>query len=262
MSFRIFSGLTAALLISVAATSAQAADVEAPLPELWSGFYLGAQAGYLQGTGSDTDLCIKTNVDGGPEGGCLGDGGFGIPGFDIGDNDMDGVTAGGYVGYNYRVDAVVLGLEGDFNWDNAKGNNSILGELNYDTSINWDASIRARLGVVVDERALLYITGGPSWLSTELNSNLCALAGGEGLGANTSCGDDSTKFGWQLGAGAEYAMTEHLSIKAEYLHGWYGDTDLDIAKLSDGDQYIKYQLKQNLQTNVVRVGVAYHFGGL
>ena len=57
-------------------------------------------------------------------------------------------------------------------------------------------------------------------------------------------------------------MTEHLSIKAEYLHGWYGDADLDLAKLSEGGQYIKYQLKQDLQTNVVRVGVAYHFGAL
>lgn len=262
MSIQLVTGLTAALLVSVAATSAQAADVAAPLPDLWSGFYVGAQAGYLQGSGSDTDLCIDTNVDSGPNG-CLGDGGLGAPaGFDISDNEMDGVTVGGYIGYNYRIDAVVLGLEGDFNWDNANGNNSILGELSYDTAINWDASVRARLGFVVDERALLYITGGPSWLNTEIDSNLCSLAGSEGLGYNVSCGDDSTEFGWQLGAGAEFAMTEHLSIKAEYLHGWYGDADLDLAKLSEGGQYIKYQLKQDLQTNVVRVGVAYHFGAL
>jgi outer membrane immunogenic protein len=264
MNFRAMSGWTAVVLLTtVAGTfSAQAADIEAPMPDLWSGFYLGAQAGYLQGTGSDTDLCVSANVDG-PETGCFGDGGFDGPaGFDIGDNDMDGVTVGGYLGYNYRIDSIVLGLEGDFNWDNANGSNSVLGELNYDTSINWDASIRARLGFVVDERALLYVTGGPSWLNTELDSNICSLVEAEGPGINASCGDESTEFGWQLGAGAEFAMTEHLSIKAEYLHGWYGDADLDLLKISEGELHAKYELKQNLQTNVVRVGVAYHFGGM
>ena len=57
-------------------------------------------------------------------------------------------------------------------------------------------------------------------------------------------------------------MTDHLSLKAEYLHGWYGDADLDLAKASFEGESIKYQLKQNLQTDVVRVGVAYHFGGM
>jgi outer membrane immunogenic protein len=264
MIIRTMSGLTAGVLLSMAAGTidAQAADIEAPMPDLWSGFYVGAQAGYLQGTGGDTDLCVRANFEGETESECFSDSDFeGPTGLDIGDNDMDGVTVGGYLGYNYRIDSIVLGLEGDFNWDNASGSNSILGELNYDTAINWDASIRARLGFVVDERALLYVTGGPSWLNTEIDSNICSLQG-DGPGVNASCGDESTEFGWQLGAGAEFAMTEHLSLKAEYLHGWYGDADLDLAKASLGDESIKYQLKQNLQTNVVRVGVAYHFGGL
>jgi opacity protein-like surface antigen len=33
--------------------------------------------------------------------------------------------------------------------------------------------------------------------------------------SGVSCGDESTEFGWQLGAGAEYMITEHLSMKAE-----------------------------------------------
>lgn len=264
MTIRSASALTAGLLllIGAGAISAQAADIAPPAADLWSGFYLGAQAGYLQGTGSDADLCVRSNFDG-PQNGCFSNGGLeGPTGFNIGDNNMDGITAGGYLGYNYRIDSIVLGLEGDFNWDNANGNNSVLGELNYDTSINWDASVRARLGYVVDERALLYVTGGPSWLNTEVSSNLCGLIRSEEPGVNANCGDESTEFGWQLGAGAEFMMTDHLSMKAEYIHGWYGDADLDLVKLSQGGEYIKYQLKQDLQTNVVRVGVAYHFGGI
>lgn len=171
---------------------------------------------------------------------------------------MDGVTVGGYVGYNYRIDQVVLGLEGDANGDNAKGSSSVLGSLNYDTGINWGFSVRARLGLVVDERALLYVTGGPSWVNTDVDTNL-------GIGvadvANFKSGDESTEFGWVLGAGAGYAITEHLSMKAEYLHGWYGDANLDLFEVDNGVNTTKYVLKQNLQTNVVRVGLACHFGG-
>jgi outer membrane immunogenic protein len=254
MTARRLSLFAAGLLLSAStgAMTVQAADVEVPATDLWSGFYLGAQAGYMQGTGGDTDLCF--GISGlGTE--CFSDA---DDGFDISDNNMDGVTVGGYVGYNYRIDSVVIGIEGDANWDNANGSNSILGELNYDTGINWDISLRARLGFVVDERALLYVTGGPSWVSTELDSNLNFISADV---ANVSSGDDSTEFGWVLGAGAEYAITEHLSVKAEYLHGWYGDADLDIFKAPDGLETAKYVLKQNLQTNVVRVGLAYHFGG-
>jgi len=267
MNFRTVTAVIASGLFFMGAgsLSARAADIAPAAADLWSGFYIGAQAGYMQGAGSDADLCVRSNFDG-PQNGCLSNGGIDGPagpsGFNIGDNNMDGITAGGYLGYNYRLDSVVLGLEGDFNWDNANGNNSVLGELNYDTSTNWDASVRARIGYVVDERALLYVTGGPSWLNTEVSSNLCGLLRGEVKGGNFSCGDESTEFGWQLGAGAEFMMTDHLSMKAEYIHGWYGDADLDLVKVSQGGEYVKYQLKQDLQTNVVRVGVAYHFGSL
>lgn len=248
MNFRSVSALAAGLLLSVSASSmsANAADLEAPAADLWTGFYLGAQAGYLQGTGSNTDVCISVSGEGHE---CFGSEA------NIGDINTDGVTAGGYLGYNYRVDSVVLGLEGDFNWDNAQGD--IQGVV--DTSLNWDASIRARLGVVVDERALLYVTGGPSWINAELDVNGCSEIGPV---QNAHCGDTSTEFGWQLGAGAEYFVTDHLSVKTEYLHGWYGNADLDLVTATEEGMKFKEYLKQDLQTNVVRAGVAYHFGGL
>lgn len=232
--------------------SAQAADVSAPA-DLWNGFYLGAQAGYMQGSYSNSDLCETFSGEGTQ---CLSK----IENFSVSNASPDGVTAGGYLGYNYQIDRIVLGVEGDFNWDNGQDSNSFLGELNYDSELNWDASVRARLGVVVDERALLYVTGGPSWLNTELSTGF--NIGPNAPEANVSKGDKSTEFGWVLGAGAEYALTDHLSVKAEYLHGWYGDADLDILSGSNGEDKQKIYLKQDLQTNVVRAGIAYHFGGL
>lgn len=259
MSFRRISTLTAGLFLSVSAgaMSAQAADVGAPAIDLWSGFYLGAQAGYAQGTYGDTDLCQSYTGEGNM---CFGDY---DDGFDLSDSNPAGVTVGGYLGYNYRVDSFVMGLEGDLNWDNGRDNNSVYGELNYTSALNWDASIRARLGMVVDERALLYVTGGPSWLGTELKTDFDYGSPAEASGGyNFNKGDSGTEFGWVLGAGAEYSLTDHLSVKAEYIHGWYGDADQNIFSASDGGSTEKIYLKQNLQTNVVRAGIAYHFGGL
>lgn len=112
------------------------------------------------------------------------------------------------------------------------------------------------------ERALIYVTGGPSWLSMDIGSDLCGYFRSEYAGSSVDCGDSGTEFGWQLGAGAEFLLTDHLSLKAEYLHGWYGDQDLNLVTVTEGGDDLEYRFKQTLQTNVVRAGMAYHFGGL
>lgn len=251
MNIHRLSMLAGALLVAlpIGASAASAADVAAPAIDPWTGFYLGAQAGYLQGSDSNTDLCLKATGFGHE---CVG------RDINFGSASPDGVTVGGYLGYNHRIQNFVLGVEGDVNWDNASGNNDFGQGVSYGLDLNWDAAIRARLGYVIDERALLYVTGGPSWLNTEVQADKVCASVSTG---DYSCGDSATEFGWQLGGGLEYALTEHLSVKAEYLHGWYGNADLDMVSENIGGINETLYLKQNLQTNVVRAGVAYHFGG-
>lgn len=234
--------------------AAWAADIAATEPDRWTGFYIGAQAGYLQASG-DPDICVSVTG--------LGRDCTGLPAdFGLGDG-ADGVTAGLYLGYNHRIDRIVLGVEGDFDWLSAEdGGTSGSGDVDspfgpQSLSLNWDASIRLRMGAVVSERALLYVTGGPSWIGMELDNGFCSVIRGE---ENISCGDKATAFGWQLGAGAEYFVTDRLSMKAEYLHGWYGETDLNVFTLREGGVELSYEARQNIQTNVVRAGFAWHFG--
>lgn len=244
-----------ALAVLSTATAGWAADAVAPGTDPWTGFYLGAQAGYMQDSG-DPDICVSVTG--------LGRDCSGLPSdFGLGGN-ADGTTVGGYVGYNHRIDMMVLGLEADLNWDSAK-NNGVDDPVDVDnpfgrqsTSLNWDASVRARLGAVFGERAMVYVTGGPSWIEAKLDNGFCATIRGE---RNISCGETATAFGWQLGAGAEYFITEHLSMKAEYLHGWYGNVDLNVFTIGDAEGELKYEARQDLQTDVVRAGVAWHFGG-
>ena len=244
-----------AVTLHAAAGSALSADLPTTVADPWKGFYIGAQAGYLGGSG-EPEICATVA---GTDRDCSGR----ASDYGLGDNNPSGVTAGGYLGFNYRINAMVLGVEGDLNWDDAS-DDGVKGSPDFESvfgpqkvSLNWDASVRARIGMVVGDRAMLYATGGPSWINVELKNDYCNLIEGE---PGIRCGDESTELGLQLGAGAEFLVTDNLSVKAEYLHGWYGDTNLNVFTFNDGVDDVTFSSNQNLQTNVFRAGVAWHFG--
>jgi outer membrane immunogenic protein len=69
----------------------------------------------------------------------------------------NGIVAGGTIGGNYQTGAFVFGVEGDFDWDNIKGNPSAC--VGCQVSSTWFATARGRVGVAWD-RVLFYGTGG------------------------------------------------------------------------------------------------------
>ncbi len=195
-------------------------DYLAPPPVFsWTGFYLGLNAGY--GWGSFTQ-----------GGGQL----FGKPsGF------QGGVTGG----FNYQIGQnFVLGLEGD--WDltaiNAKQDLPFFG-FNGKGQLNSLATVRARAGFAAD-RALIFLTGGLAMGSVTANVN--------DWRAVPFFGSQSTfNAGWALGAGLEYAFTNKISAKAEYL----------FTSLSSKD-YFHFSpdwSTTGLNVSNVRFGVNYHF---
>ncbi|TCT33116.1 outer membrane protein [Martelella mediterranea] len=108
------------------------APVATPQTFSWSGWYLGATAGY---DWAHTKLQSSTQMN---------------------DADYGGFKIGGFGGYNYQLDNnVVLGVEGefDYNTDNEKAMN--LAKFGYD----WEGSVRGRVGYAFDN-ALLYGTAG------------------------------------------------------------------------------------------------------
>lgn len=107
-----------------------AAPVYMPPAFTWTGFYVGANAGYGWGN-------VNTN-------------GFGQV------SDLDGFVGGGQIGYNYQMGQFVLGLEADLQGaDLSSGNN--LGLVGVKTE--YFGTVRARVGVAFD-RFMPYITGG------------------------------------------------------------------------------------------------------
>src|SRR5262245_24901257 len=121
-----------ALGFTVLATSATAADLPRKAPPAppvhpeqaasWTGFYVGAHAGYSWGRW-DGDLTFDPGT--GP-----------IVVFDPSHRKIDanGALVGGQVGFNYQLNSFVFGLEADASWTNLKGSGSfstIPGDMNW-----------------------------------------------------------------------------------------------------------------------------------
>ncbi|CAH1673502.1 31 kDa outer-membrane immunogenic protein [Hyphomicrobiales bacterium] len=140
-------GILAAGAASAADLPSRKGPVAAPVyvPVFtWTGFYVGANAGYGWGNVNGNNL------------GQIG--------------DLDGFVGGGQIGYNYQIGQFVIGAEADFQGADL-GNGSNLGLASVKTE--YFGTVRARLGVAFD-RFLPYITGG--WAYGNVKTSIPALA--------------------------------------------------------------------------------------
>ena len=166
-----------------------------------------------------------------------------------GNSNPQGWLGGGYLGFNWQLNNVVLGLEGDFEGTDLNGsfrNNSGATSAG-SADMNWDASIRGRLGLAFD-RSLLYVTGGVAFADYDFQ-------GGPNFGSPIPCcGFSDTLTGWTVGAGFEQAWTGHLTTRIEYRYTDYGSASGGLPPFFPG---VKMSTKNT--TSVVRVGIGYKF---
>jgi outer membrane immunogenic protein len=81
--------------------------------------------------------------------------------------------------------------------------------------------------------------------------------------ANESASISSTCYGWTAGAGAEYALMNGWSIKAEYLYVDLGRASTTSTNLTAGGAAFPSNVfthTVNLRSNIGRIGVNYKFG--
>lgn len=129
-------------------------------------------------------------------------GGFGVGsgGGDFG--SPSGGFVGGTAGYNYQMGQYVLGVEGDWDWaDLTQDGVNALGA--YKTNIDELLTVRARAGYAVD-RTLFFVTAGYAGADSQLQF--------PAIGSQTQWLN-----GGAFGGGVEYAFTNNISAKAEYL---------------------------------------------
>lgn len=188
----------------------------------FTGIRLGANVGYIFG---DADATTTT-----------------LAGAVVGTDtvDIDGASVGLSLGYDYQFGMLVAGVEADAELASLNGKSALPVAAGADVDSSWLASIRARLGVVLGERTLTYLTGG--WEMQELD---IALTG-------TAVEQSETISGYTVGAGVEHMINSDVSLRLEYRY-----TDYDAANASFGANNRVVDL--DAETHAIRVGLGYRF---
>lgn len=130
-------------------------------------------------------------------------------------SDAEGALGGLTLGYNAQMGGLLLGLEGDIGlMDVAADDGDAVSKYG-----PWWGTIRARAGITLD-RTLFYATAGVAF--AELDTASFGTAG------ETSWSDD-VDTGLAVGGGIEHALTQNISLKVEYLHMDFGDSETYVA---------------------------------
>lgn len=134
-----------------------------------------------------------------------------------------GPAFGGQIGYNYQFtnaplfgNHLVLGGEVFADWSDITGSTTVptmLGAATYGTHVRSFGAALGRLGYAFD-RAFLYFQGGLPYAVTQSSYNVGPYSGSSSIAR--------FEFGKQVavGVGAEYALDDHWSLRADYLYSY------------------------------------------
>ncbi len=223
MKFATFGRIAVTALLIAAplgvAGVASAADMPVKAPRAapppafdWNGFYVGVYAGAAwMDQATTSDPCLVFAV-------CLAAGTGTYNGVAPTAYDMNpSFLGGGTVGFNWQpTPYTLLGLENNFGYLQLKGSITqdplTLNDTVASTKIgNWYDALTARIGAV-DGHAMFYVKGGGAWVKYQTG---VVDTNPVGLTINTTT--NKTLAGYAAGAGVEYGIDMHWSVKAEYL---------------------------------------------
>ena len=200
-----------------------AADMTRPMPMKapsyapafsWTGTYVGANVGGVWGT-FHVNPATTNNLTGA----------VGAPG--VMDINNSSVIGGFQAGYNWRIGQWVLGFEQDYQVTGLKQTASFAAPAGLflagdaiAVKTDYLAATRAKVGMAWD-RALIYAAGGLETGEFDVSSTYVARAGGSPAIGFT----DASKlhFGFNVGAGIDYAVSNNVFIGVEYRY-------LDLGK--------------------------------
>lgn len=218
-------------------------DIKAPPPVPlfnWSGFYVGTHIGSAWGSNNWYDRF---------------DGTFSTSYW------TSGVLAGAHAGWNYQTGPVVLGVEGNLDYTNARGSSSVVnaigpggfaGTASLSTETNWVATVVGRAGVTTGP-VLYYLVGGWALHSSEHTASALfpgpVVFGGGSLAQTIR----DTGSGYVLGFGGEFSVWQNFSAKLEYNYLDFGEKSLAFPGIDNSP------VKLDQQIHVVKLGISYLF---
>ncbi|HYJ19245.1 MAG TPA: outer membrane beta-barrel protein, partial [Burkholderiales bacterium] len=196
-----------------------------------------------------------------------------------GTGNSSGVIGGGQIGYNWQVNRAVFGVETDLVGTGLNGSSASATRtfgppiLNVTVNqtvtvdfghIDWMASFRGRLGFAAD-RTLFYVTGGAAVAG--IGGSTTTVVNGPGIafpaGTSTaSNGGSTTRWGWTVGGGIEWAFNQNWSLAGEYRYTDFGNRGVNFT-IPDGfgGTFATGTGSSHLTVNQATARLNYRFGG-
>ena len=201
----------------------------------WTGFYIGGFGGVATG-----DFDYAAGPLGGPDALFL-------------DTSAGGAFGGVQAGYDWQVGSWVFGAVADIaktNIDNSlSGTIPGIGTISAESELEYLGTVRARAGYAFD-RALMYVHGGWAYGSTEQT-----LTATDASGATDSISSSSSRSGWTVGAGVEYAITDMISFGTEYAYTDLGNENVFESDLSALGAYVN----EDVRFHTVKAAINFRF---
>ncbi|PDT87009.1 hypothetical protein CO669_27535 [Bradyrhizobium sp. Y36] len=219
----------------------------------WSGFYIGVNGGYAWNNSSDVAVSGTPLITVSQPGT--------VP-FTVGLRP-EGYLIGGQVGWNYQFGAGLVGIEADFDYADINHSRNVdlpIVGTNVRTSasekIDFFGTVRGRLGGIVSQRLLLFVTGGLAYANVRDTANINEFFNAPVLGRQFIANASDLRFGWTLGAGAEWAFARNWSAKAEYLYYDLGSRTITGGQTNPvGADFATYNF--STRGSIVKAGLNY-----
>jgi outer membrane immunogenic protein len=266
----------AALMIALTG-SALAADLPSykappppplPPPPLWSGFYVGLNAGGTWANSNSTQVGSFPVLPGAVPALLSG-----LASASISGGNSSGFIGGGQIGYNWQFfnGAALAGVEADIQGIAQSNSNTnaatagiigvvpVLTNFSLTKRLDYIGTVRGRLGWLFTPTLLVYGTGGLAYggVNTSVSIFQAGITNGfVGLGSSSF---SDTRVGWTAGAGLEWMFMPHWSAKVEYLYYDLGNVYNTGVLTSAPVLYAAFQQNTRYNGNIVRAGVNYHF---
>ena len=285
MKGKLLAATVLASALSVSAFAADLPSIKAPLvvpppPPLWTGFYVGANAGGIFGgnpglQSSGVDIYDDYFFAAAGAAGALSATASGI-----GSSNKSSFSGGAQLGFNYQFNpSFLVGLEADIQGVAGSSVNTTFAGVaadplgtatimqtigQFQASLDYIGTVRGRAGYLVTPTLLLYGTAGLAYANANLSASYATidLSGIYGPGFATASYSD-TRIGWTAGGGVEWMFMPNWSAKLEYLYYDLGTVTLNSVVTWGALGYYGYGYSTSASArfngNLVRAGVNYHF---
>jgi outer membrane immunogenic protein len=252
-------GVACAAGVGIALSGGFAAAQVAP-PSSWTGFYVGANAGYSWGpwaTSSNQEIFNFESRTASPQ--------------------VNGALGGLQAGYNWQYNSRwVFGIESDVqitgekakqNWVDPGLQPPIIEEcglcdfvprvggaasLSSEWDFPWFGTARVRAGYLPASNWLIYATGGLAFGESRFKFSFSQPGAAPAL-TRYVLDTSSTRVGYAVGAGAETKLSRNWSVKFEYLYVDLGTVSINTTDIDGAPFGVNYHVRDH----IARIGINY-----